>query len=175
MKNLKHVKLFENFEPVGKYKAEDVCQEGEKVIVYQMEDFLAYGIVTIEDAARISEAVNQLRKALTASGDKYHMLELLRYNEFGTGTSYFTLDANGDYEGYSGTPDPKNFENITYTDGNGEDGEYGAEYFQPMAFTFKRDHITDFRGNGGVSDNSLDTDSLIEDILGNIHPDEFTY
>lgn len=178
MTKLKHVKLFENFEQMGNesslYKVEDVCQEGEKVIAYQMEDFVAYGIVPIEDAARISAAVNQLRESLTASGDKYHSLDLLRYNEFGTGTSYFTIDANGDYKGYSGTPDPKNFETIAYTDGTGEEGEYGEEYLQPMAFTFKRDHITHYRGNGGVyPDDRLDTDSLIENILGNIDPDKY--
>jgi hypothetical protein len=171
MKKLKHVKLFENFEQMGNesslYKVEDVCQEGEKVIAYQMEDFVAYGIVSIEDAARISEAVEDLRKYAEANRKDW-ITSLMRYNEFGVGTSYFTIDANGDYQGHSGTPDPKKFETITYTDGNGEEGEYEEEYLEPMAFTFKRDHITDYRGNGGVyPDDRLDTDSLIENILSN--------
>jgi hypothetical protein len=166
MKKLNHIQMFENFGSTL-YKAEDVCQRYEKVIVYQMEDFLAYGIVPMEDAARISEAFGQLRKSLESSGDRGY-LDLTRYHEFGVGTTYFTIDANGDYKGYTGIPDPKNFDIITYTDGDGEDGGSSGE-LSPMAFTFKRDHITYYMGNGGVyPDNALDTDSLIKNILDNI-------
>jgi hypothetical protein len=165
---MKHIKMFESFES-SSYKFEDICEKGEKVIVYQMEDTLAYGIVSIEDALRISQAVSQLQKSLRASGDlgDLEVLDVLRYREFQPGTSYFTLDSTGHFRAYTGTPDPQNFEIITHTDGSGEDGEYNE--LNAMAFTFRRDHITEYNGSGGINPTyTLNTDSLIQQILRNI-------
>jgi hypothetical protein len=191
MTKLKHVKLFENYvegesfndyakrtqapepEPREKF-LEDTCQQGEKVIIYRMEDFMAYGIVSDADAARISAAVNQLRKTLTASGDKYHSLDLMNYDQLGPGTCFFILDSNGDITGYSKEPDASEFDYTEHTDGTQTQGTKNNDVLNPMGLTFTRDHITEYYGNGGVNaGHNIDTDTLIENILGNIDPDQY--
>lgn len=159
---MRHIKLFEQHAS-SSYRIEDVCQKGEKVIVYQEEDALFYGIVSIEDAARISAAWKESEAMLRAKND-YLSLEVLRYDEFGPGTTYFTLDQNGNFRGYTGIPDPKNFVVIYYTDKyTGEEGDYGDD-LNRLAFTFKRDHITSFARESVDPERPLNVNSLISRI-----------
>jgi len=161
---MKHIKLFEQHAS-SSYRIEDVCQKGEKVIVYQQEDALFYGIVSIEDAARISATFKEEEAKLRAEND-YGLLEVLRYHEFGPGTTYFTLDQNGDFRGYTGIPDPRNFAVIYYTDTyTGKEGDDEND-LNAFAFTFKRDHITFFSRESVNLDNYQNVDSLIQIIKG---------
>jgi len=159
---MQHIKLFEQHGS-SPYRIEDVCQKGEKVIVYQEEDALFYGIVSIEDAARISAAFEESEAILRADND-YGTLEVLSYHEFGPGTTYFTLDQNGNFRGYTGIPDPKNFVVIHYTDTYASQWGDHENALNEFAFTFKRDHITYFSRESVDPRYALNVNSLISRI-----------
>lgn len=159
MKQLKHVKVFEAFRAESSYRVEDTCERGEKAIVFQDEDYLAYGIVSEDDAKRISNAVREFERL-----NKDPRLDVRRYQEFGPGTTHFTFNANGEIHGHSGTPNPNEFEYLNYTNGEAEDGLMDSDY--NPAFTLTRDHITSYYSNSGVVPSRSQTvDSLIDYIL----------
>jgi len=161
MKQLKHVKLFEAFGEEASYRVEDTCERGEKVIVFQDEDYLAYGIVSEDDAKRISDAVREFERL-----NDDITLEVRRYQEFGPGTTHFIFDADGEFHAHSGTPDPNEFEYISYTNGDEEQGLDMNSGAYPLAFTLTRDHISSYYSNNGVVPSRSQTvDSLINYIL----------
>ncbi len=149
---------------------EDVCQPDENVILYRMEDFMAYGIVSGEDAKRFYLVAKDLHDYCTNSKEYevyqeahpgwFGLLNLYRFSIYEEGTCMFILDPIG---GGAASLDKneakdqfKELVDITKSDGENFDGE-GSDV---RAYTLSRDYITTWRSNIGV-EGKVDIDTII--------------
>ena len=149
---------------------EDVCQPDENVILYRMEDFMAYGIVSGEDAKRFYLVAKDLHDYCTNSKEYevyqeahpgwFGLLNLYRFSIYEEGTCMFILDPIGGEDASLDKNEAKDqfeeFVDITKSDGENFDGE-GSDV---RAYTLSRDYITTWRSNIGV-EGKVDIDTVI--------------
>lgn len=155
---------------------EDVCQPGEKVIIYQKEDFMSYGIVSEEDAERLKVVYDDVysycnnskeyQALLRNKGGWTGLLDVFVVTFYDPGTCIFSIGGPmtravggiGPYNEDEAKANINKFETITKTDGedidvNGENEEH--------AFTLSRDYINTYRSPSGAEE-EIDIDTVIE-------------